>query len=819
MPYRLNPARTSVAFACIVSLLCAYLPRPSLGAQSRMQRALRLLNATTCAQQVAQLQPSPATPAPSPSAGVSPSPAPTPTFGPVQSGAASLYATPRPQSPVVTPPPVPTPTPNTSGANAPIFLVRGGSTPPPIPPAGAPPPSPTPVPSAVPTLGPGNIAILADKIVGNTGPGHPGDAIGNVHIFYAQEELVGQRAHYDGLRTVTVTGHPYVINHAHDSILQAHKIIFDTISQTVRLIGGSGESDEGVQHGLVHFRAKQLRSDSSGVAHGTHAFVTTCENSRGGYHITGKTIDVYPADKIVITDAILWLGAAAVFFLPRVVIPLRQVVNETRRPSFFPVVGYDQYEGAYVKARLSFGKNQYYYGYYRVNYFTKVGLGLGYVGFYAKQNGRRTASLNFYGIHDRRSSTTTYNVNAQEQENFSPRLRGNFNFTYQGNYGPLTNIPPNSGFNASIVHSGLRESQNYTFSRSAVGQQSSSDTFAFTDQHQFTNNLSQAINFSMSRSQNSYGGVSTQNASAHFTSLTHLTTKNDDYQLTFDKTFSQQPFGINKLPELQIRPYRFFAHAPIPITAQFTLGQYSEPSNRFNTSRANLVFGLGPALYKVFGSDFSAAVNVTQDAYGTGDLKAAIQQNLSLTTSLGKHIVNAITYNEANYNGPPFVPFQYLDQQPTQNIKGAQDLLRFFNGDVYTLTLGFATSFNALAQPVTYQLTSRPSARSLLMLGGSFVPGIGQGFTPSTIQFVTPFGRDTTLQFLGTLDWKNKGRIENKTIYLSKIIGNCYEVQLQYNQASRQVNVALNLLAFPSQTANFGIGHNGPIIPSTFNGF
>ncbi|MHB8305998.1 MAG: hypothetical protein ACYDEU_08330, partial [Vulcanimicrobiaceae bacterium] len=77
-----------------------------------------------------------------------------------------------------------------------------------------------------------------------------------------------------------------------------------------------------------------------------------------------------------------------------------------------------------------------------------------------------------------------------------------------------------------------------------------------------------------------------------------------------------------------------------------------------------------------------------------------------------------------------------------------------------------------------------------------------------------PFGRGAQLQFAGDVDWKNKGRIENKTIYYSRIIGNCYEIRVQYNQASRQINVSLEVLAFPSHTANFGINTQGPIIPT-----
>jgi hypothetical protein len=106
--------------------------------------------------------------------------------------------------------------------------------------------------------------------------------------------------------------------------------------------------------------------------------------------------------------------------------------------------------------------------------------------------------------------------------------------------------------------------------------------------------------------------------------------------------------------------------------------------------------GAGPIESNLLVIDFQGTVTVDQYAYGTGDLKAAIEQDLSLTTPIGKHAVNTITYNESNYNGPALVPFQYLDQQPTENTKNAQDLIRLFNDDVCALSVSWATNFNGM---------------------------------------------------------------------------------------------------------------------------
>jgi hypothetical protein len=803
----------------------------SASADDREQLALQLFNTQSCAQHYSDDPPMVAQVTASPSA--SPVPVTTPGLPfpqqGVSNGTYTINRTPPPvpgSTPAVTPPPIPGATPSPSISMAPIFLVRGGSTAPPISPAGVSTPAPTPQPTGVPTLAPGYVAVISDRWSGNRERGQPSDAFGNVHIYYGDEEIVGERAHFDGQRTITITGNPFLVNHEHNSVLTADIILFDTVAQTAKLVNGKGASDEGVQRGLIRFSASDLHTDPDGVAHGFSPYVTTCENPRGGYHITGKDMDVYPGDKIVIHKAVLWLGAAAVFYLPLLVIPLRSLENQRGRARFFPEVGYDSYEGAWIKMQIPFGKDQYYYGYYIVNYYTKEGLGLGYVGFYASRRGRRSVSVNLYTINNRTAGGRQTNAALTEQENISEHLRSNFQFSYQSNYGPLVSIPPNETLSESIVHQTAQTSQNYSFTHTSVGGQSSSESFTFTDTRQFNQNLNQTTTYDVSNSNASFGGINSFSNQSEFDYLLQYTTSGADYQMEWDKIYSQMATGINKIPEFEVRPNDFFPHFFIPLSADLTVGEYSEPSGEgeplsLATWRGDANLVVGPAEAKVFGSDFQGTVTVDQYAYGTGDLKAAVEQDLSLTTPISQHVVNTLTYNEANYNGPALVPFQYLDQQPTMNTKNAQDMIRLFNDDVYAFSLGWTTNFDGVAQPLSYQLTARPSARSVVLLSGSFIPGAGMGFETTNLQLSTPFGRDASLQFVTNINWRpSVGTGEffaDKIIYYTRTIGNCYQLLVLYNESQEAINVGLNLLAFPQQTAVFNIGQPQPVIPTSFN--
>src|ERR1700727_2392217 len=327
--------RVAIAALALGAYVAGVLPSWANAAdENNAQLALNLFNTQSCAQHYADDAPAVVAQASSPSPAPPGTPAPPATPAPpnmppgAANGTFQVNPTPHPlpgHTAAPTPPPIPGTTPNPTSSFEPVFLVRGGETPPPISPAGQATPRPTPEPTGAPTLAPGNIAVISDQWSGNRGRGQPSDAIGNVHIYFGDEEIVGQRAHFDGVRMMTISGHPFLVNHEHNSVFNADIILFDTVAQTATLENGHGASDEGVQRGLVHFSAADLHTDPDGTAHGSNPYITTCENPRGGYHITGKDMEVYPGDKIVVHKAVLWLGAAAIFYLPLLIIPLRNV--------------------------------------------------------------------------------------------------------------------------------------------------------------------------------------------------------------------------------------------------------------------------------------------------------------------------------------------------------------------------------------------------------------------------------------------------------------------------------------------------------------
>ncbi len=837
--------RVVTAIVSVTLLLSTLLPADASAPVDHTRDALRLLHSSCDAgTQVAQ-----AVQGTVPTASSAPSalPSNSPGSSPGPSSSPGLYAPPPPRAPSgpqqlnppplptatpsVTPPPVPTPTPSASAGAGPVFVQRAG------PDAGAsgspsasPGASPSPSPSPAETLGPNQYVILADTISGTNKPGQPADLDGNVNVLYADGMLVGDHAHYDGARFIDITGHPYIRKREDDTILRAESIRFDTLSSKAVLINGTGETSQGIETGRLFYKARTLTTTGNGVTHGDRASFTTCERQRAGYHIEAKTLDVFPGDKAVARDAVLFLGGFAVFFLPIVVIPLTHVEGgPSRQTGFLPVIGYSQTEGFYVKAKIGFAPSDTYYGYYRVDEETRLGIGLGYVAFFRRQDGKRAVDVNFYRFKSNQGQADQNNLQLNDNENFSRTLRGQFGVNYQGNYAPGIFLPPSYTITGSVAHTQERESQTYTFNKYGEGSQQSSLDLGFIDQRTLSPAVTQGVNVSYTGNSNAYAGAATIIDSFHFNTLTHVTTRGIDYDFTIDKTLSSEQSGIDRLPEILIRPHGTLdpSFTALPITAQFAAGEYSEHQSQvldaagttvggLATQRAQAQLTFGPALAHFLGSDFNASVIATQDIYGTGDLKAQVQQNASLTTSIGKHIVNAITYSEENSNGPQAEPFKTFDIIGGASHQ-ASDLVRFFNGDIYTLTLQSSTLFNRSAQPLEYQLNYRPSPRSSIALGGSYVPGPGNGFPITNVQVITPLGRGADIEFATNIDWKSRGRLESKNIYYRRIIGDCYEVNLAYNQDLKQVTLNVSILAFPSRSASFGLATPTSILPGQLN--
>ncbi len=349
--------RVVAAIAALALIASSFTPRAA-GAMATTDRAnaLRLLDSGCGAPvQVAQAVTG-TVPVESPSPSSSSSGAPAPPHA--AAGPQQLIPPPlATATPAVTPPPVPTPTPSPTASAGPVFVQRAS----PRRPAARHPLVDNARTGAPPRarrepLGPNQYVVLADEITGANKPGAPADLDGNVNVLYADGVLVAEHAHYDGVRYIDMTGHPYIRNRADDSILHAESIRFDTRE----LESGPAQRDRTnlprrrdraplLQSAHAHGEQKRRDPRRSCVVHHLRP------PARGLSHRSKNARHSIPATRAIARDAMLFLGGFAVFFLPIVVIPLTHVEGVPgRQTGFLPIIGYSQTEGFYVKAQDRF---------------------------------------------------------------------------------------------------------------------------------------------------------------------------------------------------------------------------------------------------------------------------------------------------------------------------------------------------------------------------------------------------------------------------------------------------------------------------------
>jgi len=854
-----NFAAIAMALTLVVGMISPSLASSGGNANVDDPRTARAMAALESPCLVAQAEPdatSSSSPAPTPAPTATPTLIPLPK---VPGGPGVLVPPPLPStSPQVTPPPLPSPSASPAFSPGPQYLVPATptpiATPSPPPSAGpiftpSPPPTATPTPTAIPTvtpspaftpgriqrgaapqttptptpapaetLAPGKYGIIGDKLTGNRNPGQPFDLDGHVNLIYQDGLLVGDHAHYDGVRYIDVTGHTYLRNRIGDSTFTADSIRFDTFNQTATMINGRGDSTEGVETGKVYFQARELVTLRNGDTHGTHASLTTCSNPHGGYHLESKTLDITPGQRAVLRHVVLFLGPLAVLYLPVLIIPLHHEEGlGGGRSNFIPLIGYSAAEGFYIKAKIGFGRTPYYYGYYRIEYYTKIGYGLGYVASWRTKRNKRVLDVNIFRLYNKTDGSQTWNVSLSDQENLSKVMRAIAQYTYQADYGPLIDLPATTTLSLGLTKTTAKDTENYSFQRQSTQGESTTSNYGIADNYQFSPKFSNAFTASFtSNTSQLYTGGADVNSTLHFNDDLHLTGNTWAYDLIVDRYDGTVPTEASTLPELEVRPLGTLTpwfHA-FPITGTFSYGLFSDPLADLATTRGQASINFGPGLWSTPIGLFNGSVNVQQDIYGTGDEHALIEQQFTLTTPLGPHFDNILSYSNQHINGLGNEPFSF------DTIGGAyknlQEVLKAFNGDTYALTLQTGTAFNMAAQPIQYQLLTRPSPLSSLVIGGAWTPGPGNGFESTNVQLITPFGRGSDIQFSTFVDWKNKGRLENKTIYYRRIIGDCYEVRISYNQELKSVAVTLDILAFPSQALNFGLGQTTSIVPQSF---
>jgi len=709
-------------------------------------------------------------------------------------------------------------------------------------------PAPGPSASAPAGVPAGDIRITADRIAGNA----KGDmtAQGHVHLTTDSVDISGDQAVYTAVdKTVRMTGNVHFVG-ADGDTATAKSLAFNTEKNTFAMFDVAGQTNAvAVQgqpiQGYIYYRGQEVDVAADGHSIIRHGWITTCSLNHVAYHITGKEIEIRPHDRIIAHSSALYLGGLLVAALGIVVLPLSAEAAH-RSSAIAPDFGYNSTEGYFARTYINFYRSPNYYGTYHVDYFQKVGVGLGMDVFFARKDGKGSGYGSFYTLqnnaYERNLSgqKSSYQAQLSMSRMLGHHVTGSLQFSYSGQSVVASNIPSSTTAGLTFTHAGARSTTTYIGNLSSSGP---SNSIGASVNHtiNFTPTFSQVVGLQFQGNTNPLN----YSRQINFTSDTRFVASAFDGDLEISTSHGTQitqpgplvsPFpsplptpmiantnGFQKVPELTLRAVPFqISSLRLPVEVTVTDGiyndQFDNAPNGIKTSRLDLTTQIGSAFFPVGqSSDVTATATLRQDAYGTGDLLGTVGEDVSLRTLFGTHADNTLSYTSLSVRG--YTPMPSFD-----SAFGTDDLgedLNIYNGNKYRFSATTSYDFHQkFLSPVAYQLLWQPAPLASLSLGTTYDPhgtaGVERpGYSPLNIALATPIGADDYFQMQSNYDFKLHG-LQNQSYFLTHTVNNCYQVRVAYRQALKEVDFSVNLLAFPNQAANFGINSNGPIIAQSF---
>ena len=678
--------------------------------------------------------------------------------------------------------------------------------------------------------------MTADQLYGNNGPAGGFTAYGHVRLDYADATVTADQAVYSATtKILRATGH-VLLSESNGDSATASALEYHSDTDRVELFDVEGSTGsinlqgEPIQ-GRLYYKGAEAILDPGGHTIIKNGWVTTCDPSHVAYHITGKEIEIRPRDRLIAKGAALYLGKVVVAALGVLALPLAEAAQ--RRPTAFaPRIGYNSAYGIFIRNFINFYHGPNWYGTYHVDFYQKVGIGLGADFYFQRADGRGSGELTVYNLNNNGGqqaltgtrNTTQANLNLNRM--FSDHLTGALAFSYSGQSAIFTALPTTTSTNMSVTHTGARSTTTYLVTDTSTGP---SKSFGGIVQHNIALSpvFSQSIGLNLQDNTNP-GAFS---RAIGFNTDTHVSARSFDADLVISTNHGTQtnnignPFspevttpviGIQRVPELTIRARPFEIQSlRLPMSATLIDGIYDDGYDRIETSRLDFNAQLGPGIYRIGESALiNASVTLHQDAYGTGDLLGAIGYQATLQNFLGHHADNTLLYTAQSVRG--FTPMPSLDR-----LFGADqisEVLNVYNSSYYRFTA--STNYNFTSKflgTINYQLNVNPSPYAFVSLGTTYDPH-GTGYSPLVMSFATPLSHFDYLEFSGDYNFQQHA-LEGQNYYLTHNVSDCYVVRVAYHQPLKEVDISLALLAFPTQSASFGINNNGPIIAQGFGGF
>jgi len=164
----------------------------------------------------------------------------------------------------------------------------------------------------------------------------------------------------------------------------------------------------------IHMKAARIQGNPEQRLCLVDAEVTTCDLNDPGtpYKLAAREIEFIPQDRVVMRDASLYLFGAKILTLPFFILFLR----EPRQTRIFPLVGYSEEEGFFIKATTTYFVTDEHLGFVYTDWMEKIGFGGGIEHLWRYDRGQGDYLV--YLLQNRRVGGTDLRLRLQHRHDF-----------------------------------------------------------------------------------------------------------------------------------------------------------------------------------------------------------------------------------------------------------------------------------------------------------------------------------------------------------------------------------------------------------------
>lgn len=555
------------------------------------------------------------------------------------------------------------------------------------------------------------------------------------------------------------------------------------------------------------------------------AQVTTCDldDPLVPYKLTAEQVELIPQDRLVMRNASLYLFGRRILTLPFFILFLR----EPRQQRIFPLVGWNESEGFFVRTTATYVINDEHYGFFFLDWMERFGFGSGFEHIWRYDRGEGNYFL--YVLGNRQTAANDYRARLQHRHDFGGGFAAGAFFDYarrqfaDGGFASSLYGSLDAVYRDAAQHANL-----FAFYTRADGHGPTSEQLSLrlAYDRQFLPNLRGRID--LPYFQNVFPGLGPD---LELTPRLELNYFGRGYTLRaiaehrFDLDGEAFPgdrfYSLSRLPEIL---FTGFAHplrlGDVSLGYQLTggLGYFVE-NNVFLPARGALgtVAAIRLDAQALLTGSHSIGGMTTADLrlstrasyYSTGDFRAIGGGTLGLSHRFSEHLSGRLTYNYQDNFGT--TPFQF-----DRDVTRLHNVLFNLSHRQATFGADLFASYNVLTRrpdPLTLRVEWLPQPNWTVNLATAFDP-VGGIFTSFEAQLRARLSDQWELFYRGVYTPRT-GEILHDRVQLT-YFQYCWATSLTFVGARREVWLEVWLTAFPQARGAVGLGHTGVLFQQPF---